>query len=233
MHVVDKVIAGGLGVGNVISESPQTRNSKRPLISILKGTKYLIQSKVEKVSCEDFADISCFFELAFNEGKSTKVRGHKKSLTMRYATFDSSRQHIDKQLSKTPRRKLVESSSLETCETTSDHSSIFQQQISKLGRQRSPQYLKQLCNPVLKRSTVSSRLKHALFSTIQDYSNKENNGLPSNRSEQALNDTYKKRLSSTNSSQVDLNLGAGRGRGKNRRPYIKPSENLSLRHAIQ
>ena len=42
MHVVDKVIAGGLGVGNVISEPSQTRNSKRPLISILKGTKNLI-----------------------------------------------------------------------------------------------------------------------------------------------------------------------------------------------
>ena len=42
MHVVDKVIAGGIGVGSVINEPSEAKTSKKPLISILKGTKNLI-----------------------------------------------------------------------------------------------------------------------------------------------------------------------------------------------
>ena len=64
---------------------------QRPLISILKGTKKLVQSKIDKVTCEDFPDISSFFKLAFDETKILRKKSHRKLYTIKVSNYDSSR----------------------------------------------------------------------------------------------------------------------------------------------
>ena len=177
IHIVDKV-SFGLCLSNVKTDnSHETDEKKRPIISILKGTRNLIQSKRDTIDCDDFPDIGWFFKTKKHEAPkgylkcSKPVNCTKLQCSRSMRSFDSPRNQFV-QGKKSPRRIHYRDAS----KTTSDGGSLLNRHSPDFMRQRSPDYMRSLLNPVLSKNLCKPVSTKALkkISRSFDSESKEN-----------------------------------------------------------
>ena len=219
IHIVDRV-SFGLCLSNVKKDIRQgSEEKKRPIISILKGTKNLIQSQKDALSCDDFPEIGWLFKTNKQETKAYLKVSRPRECSKLYRaksvkSFDSPKRQFLVVKKSPPRINWRDAS-----KTTNDGGSLLNRQSPDFMRRRSPDYIKSLLNPVLSKNPCkpAANIRHKVSRSFDSESKENFIECP----EHLVPRTTRLRKD-VKFEETSIPMAAsGTGRGRGRRPFYK------------